>query len=286
MAFSQKLLSYAITLQSGGGTINLSNLRSSCKIAVAGSPTAGGLADIAIYGMTLSQMNSATVLATETNKIGKNFIKVQAGDSSGMSLLYSGTILTGWADMKGMPETCFRISAFAGASEAVAPATPTSIQGSGDAAQISRQFSQNMALGFEDAGVKVKLSKPYFSGSYRTQMQTLAEHGGFQWCIDKDTLIICPNGQTRNGGPVMISPQTGMVGYPAFNQAGIDITTLFNPALKIFGKIQVQSQITPANGIWTIYNLAHDLESITPRGHWFTEIQAERIGQQEPGDQG
>lgn len=245
------------------------------------------MADIAIYGMTRSQMNSATVLANEVNKIGKNTIKVQAGDSNGMSLLYSGTITVAWADMKAMPECCFRINAFEGAHEAVMKSEPTSIQGSGDVAKIHEQIAQKMGFQAENAGVTTKLSNPYLPGSYRTQLQTLAEHAGINWVLDRGTSVITPPGQPRKGSGAQISAETGMVGYPAFNQAGIDITTIFNPALKIFGKIQVQSDLTPANGEWTIYNLSHDLESITPRGHWFTEIQANRLGtQQQSGDQG
>jgi hypothetical protein len=273
LAFTQKLLNYQFALAGGGSAINISGLRSTCKISTAGAPAAGGLADIAIYGMTLSQTNSLTLMSTrQTNGVQKNEISVQAGDANGMSLIFKGTVVSAWAEAKAMPEVCFRISAYAGAFEAIMPSEPTSIQGSGDVAQIAQQLAQKMGLQFENNNVQVKLSNPYFSGSYRTQMQTLAEHAGIQWIIDRGTLAIWPTGQYRKGDTVLISKDTGMVGYPAFNQAGVTVTCLFNPAVQYGRLVQVQSDFTPANGQWSIYQMIYDLESITPHGAWFIDL--------------
>lgn len=99
-----------------------------------------------------------------------------------------------------MPEVCFRITAIAGAFENVMKSKPSSFQGSADVAQIAEHLAKKMGLSFENSGVKVKLSNPYSSGSYRTQMLELAEHAGIQWTIDRGTLAIWNPGQSRKGG--------------------------------------------------------------------------------------
>jgi hypothetical protein len=62
-------------------------------------------------------------------------------------------------------------------------------------------------------------------------------------------LAITPPGPARAGDPVLISPQTGMVGYPTFVSPNIVVKALFNPNVKYQGLIQVQSELTPACGI-------------------------------------
>jgi hypothetical protein len=47
------------------------------------------------------------------------------------------------------------------------------------------------------------------------------------------------------------------------------VTALYNPAVKHYGAIKVQSELTPANGTWKIINLTLDLESMVPKGKWF-----------------
>ena len=73
---------------------------------------------------------------------------------------------------------------------------------------------------------------------------------------------------------MLISPQTGMRGYPAFNQNAVVVTALFNPAVKPYGNIQIQSDITPACGTWKVNRLTYELESLTPHGRWFMTVEA------------
>jgi hypothetical protein len=40
----------------------------------------------------------------------------------------------------------------------------------------------------------------------------------------------------------------------------------------------VQSTLTPANGKWIVSRLNYDLESMTPNGKWFMDIEDVQIG--------
>jgi hypothetical protein len=92
--------------------------------------------------------------------------------------------------------------------------------------------------------------------------------------VDRDILAIWPKNSYRPGTGALISPTTGLVGYPAFTDIGIVVTVLFNPAIKYGALIEVQSSLTPACGKWAIYGMQHELESQTVGGSWFSRISA------------
>ncbi|MGY2052250.1 baseplate hub protein [Methylobacterium sp. JK268] len=284
MSFTRKRLEFDIILSGGqfgsggGNTSRISGARANVRIAKAGGRDMGRM-EAAIFGMTLSEMNKLTTFGTEADLVTKNGIKVFAYDEGQQpALIFSGTIGTGYADMRAMPEVCFRVSAFAGLYESVQKTDPTSKPGPSDVKEVMGDLAKRMGLQFEGNDIDIKIPNLYLSGSPRQQAMKLAEMAGVQWVIDNDTLAIWKSGASRQGGSIpLISPTTGLVGYPAFNQAGVVLTTMFNPSLRPGGKIKVKSDLTPACGEWFISNLEYDLDSETPRGKWFSIVEAQRL---------
>ena len=154
------------------------------------------------------------MLPTQTRQ---NVIEIAAGDiESGMSTVFRGTITSGFADFTGAPDVVFHVVAHIGGIEVMVPIAPTSFKGGADVATIMAGLAMQMGLNFENNGVKVQLSNPYFPGTGRTQAQACAEHAGIEWIIDNGTLAIWYPGQARGGVASLLSPSTGMVGYPAY----------------------------------------------------------------------
>lgn len=279
MSFVERKLSAQIDLVdgvfAGGGNSKLiENLRMTAKIQNYGGASMGQL-ELAIYGLPLSVMNQLTTLGTQINLINKNSVTLMAGSQK--AVIFKGTIATAWADGAAMPMVPFRVSAFAGLFEAVQKTEPTSVDGSADVADLMGQIAKKAGLQFENNGVSVKIASPYLPGSPRDQIKSLAIAAGVAWSIDRGTLAIWKPGDVRQGYDVKVSRNTGLVGYPAFNQSGIVVTTLFNPNLRPGGKITVESDITPACGDWSIYSIDLDLASQVPRGPWFAMVAASRI---------
>ena len=282
MAFTQKLISVQFNLANGsfgggGNTANISGLRVSCQIQNTGGASQSNM-QLAVYGLPLSLMNQLSTVGPETYRQNKNGIAVLAGDASGMSLVFQGNIYNAFVDTLGMPDVCLRVSAMPGTYHAVKPATPISIQGAADVSGMMSKLASTMGFGFEDAGVKVKLSNPYFGGTAWTQAHAIARHAGIDWIIDRGTMVIVPPGQSRQGDTPLISPQTGLIAYPQFNQNQILVRALFNPAVKFYGNIQVQSDLSSACGTWKVQSLRYDLESMIPKGAWFMDITANALG--------
>lgn len=277
MALTQKLIDIKIDLANGvfdggGNSVTLTGLRVSSRIKIPGGASMGFL-NAAIFGMPLSMMNQLSTIGTQLSRQDQNKIMVTAGDASGMAIVYQGTLFSAFVDAQSQPQVAFRVMGMAGAYEAVKPIPPTSIKGSADVATIMSGLAGQMGLAFENNGVSVKLSNPYLSGSARMQVLTLAQNAGIEHLIDRGTLAIWSPSQGRQGDAIMISPETGMVGYPVFNQQSVIVKTVFVPAIKYGGKMQIKSDLTPACGTWIINNAELELDSMVPHGRWFAGLQ-------------
>lgn len=272
MAFTKKLITVQFEMangqfEGGGNTARVSGLRVSCLIVNAGQGS--GQAEISIWGLPLSMMNQLSTVGSQFKKMYQNKIAVLAGDAEGgQSIVWTGSIVYAYVDAQGMPDVVFRVSSLPAPYYAVKPIPPTSIKGSADAAQMMERLAGQMEMSFENAGVDVKLSNPYYPGTAWTQAQQIAKHGNFNMGIDRGTMVIVARGKARQGETVLISPQTGMIGYPLFEQAYIIVTALYDPAVKYQGLVEVKSDLTPANGTWKVNRLEYQLESQVPHGRW------------------
>ena len=263
--------------ESGFNTIEVTGKRVRASITKAGGASMGQ-AQIRVYGLTPSVMNELTALTTQTMMLRENSVTVLAGDdgATGMPVIFAGTISEGWADLNDAPDASLYVSAFAGLVEAVKPANPTSYPGKADAVAILANMAGRMGLFFENSGVTpVMVSTPYFAGSLREQAMSCARaiSDSVEVLIDDGTLAIWPKGGSRGAQVALVSPDTGMVGYPAYNGTGISVTTRFNPAIGFGQAVRVESSIKTATGEWFVHGLQHEIDSESPGGEWFTHFQ-------------
>jgi len=285
MAFKERLIDVTFRLgkgafgNSGMNTIKLSGLRTSCKIVKAGGAAMSTM-QLEVYGMHLDQMNELSTLGMAIKLVRVNYVTVEAGTADGMAVVFSGTITNAWADLESAPDAPFRVEAQAGLIEAVQPLAPTSLQKAQSVDSIMSKLAQQMGLKYENNGVNTMLPPSYLPGSPRDQAKACAEHAGCSWIIDDGILAIWPVGGSRKSNLVpLISKDTGLVRYPAYTSQGVMLRTLFNPAIRFGMTVEVQSELgKPANGTWVVYSIDYDLESLMPKGQWFTTIGAARPG--------
>jgi hypothetical protein len=171
------------------------------------------------------------------------------------------------------PDNSFNITGMGGLFEAMMHADASTFPGSVDAAEVLQQLAGQAGLNFVNNGVSVQLSKPYYSGAIRTQIQECIEDAGISGIIDDGTLTIWPGNGARAGSVPLISPETGMVGYPTYTGTGIVVNTMFNPNVLSGAEVEVKSSLPQACGHWNVVTLVHDLESEVPNGKWFTQMQ-------------
>ena len=155
------------------------------------------------------------------------------------------------------------------------PVQASSYEGPTDVAVIMASLAKQMGYTFENNGVSVILASPYFWGTARQQALSAADAANIFVVFDNENgiLAIVPKNGVRGSLVPVISAATGMVGYPVYSGPGtVNVKSLYNPTVQFLGKIQVDSIVKPASGIWRVSKLSHSLEAQTPNGDWFTDI--------------
>jgi hypothetical protein len=302
VAFTQKLIEIQVTLaqnaqttqpntfvESGTDSVTISGTRISCEIVNAGA-TIDQRATIRAYGLTPSLMNQMSTLGMAWNIIPKNSITILAGDDTGMSVVFTGTITLAYAEYDKAPNPPFVFECVFGLINAVQNAQPSSFTGPTQVSQIMQGLASSMGFGFQNNGVTATLSNPYYPGSYWQQAQQVAQHAGISYGITAGGILtICPKGATvanqAGSTPIIAPPPEGeMIGYPAFTQQGIIVKNLWNPQFQFLGLINVQSSVLnslqssvptanfPSTGNWGVYKLDHHIESLVPDGNWMSTL--------------
>lgn len=278
--FTKKRLDLTITLGTGefgateGDTVTLSGLRMMADIVFAGGETMGAL-QLRVFGLTQAMMNKLTTIGPVATAIrSKNKVLLAAGDDvNGMHIVYQGTIDQAWADYSSAPDVVFNVIAYAGLDAAVKPVNAISFKGSADVATIMEGLAKTMGVAFENRGVSAKLSNPYFPGTALMQVKSCARAANIWYTIDRDALIIWPKKGGEPGVIPLISPETGLVGYPAFSSKGMSFSTMFNQDIRLPGKVLVKSSIPMACGMFNVFNVSHSLSSEIAGGPWFSTVE-------------
>jgi hypothetical protein len=282
MSFVKRRIDVTISLGEGqfgeskGQDVTLTGYRTSAAI-VAYTADIQAQMQLRMWGLPLEMINRLTTIGPIMPQQRKNSILVAAGDEgSALSVAYQGVITTAFGDFNQAPNVSLNILAQAAQVDAIKPVAARSYPGSVNAAGIMADLAQQMGLAFENNGVNVQLSNAYLPGTALDQVKACARAANISYTIDRGVLAIWPLAGARMAEPVLISPATGLVGYPAFSSGGIVFTTLYSPALSLGGKVNVQSSLGVANGEWNVFSYAHMLEAQMPNGQWFTQVQCWR----------
>lgn len=258
---------------SGLDTLTLSGLRTIVDIKYGGGAVAP-TCSCRIYGMKQSDMNQLTMLAWKPLQVQRNTIRIEAFDATiGWSEIFKGDIIEAGPNYHSLPDAFLNVQGMALYFERVNPAPATSYTGGTAAADIMATIAQSMGLAFENNGVDTQLSNPYLPNTRVEQYQSVQRAANLDVYIEGSTMAVTPKGVPRAGVAPVLSPQTGLVGYPTVEKMGINFLTLYTPGLRFGGRVTVQGTDVPkANGTWRIYSIAHQLESERPDGRWHSKV--------------
>lgn len=285
--FTKKRIDLTITLGTGefgedlGDTVTIRGLRAFVDLANPGGESMGA-AQIRAYGLPEDLMNKLTTIGQINRAIRiKNTVAVAAGDiEGGMNLVFSGVIVDAWGDYNAAPDVPLVIMAQMGLDAAVKPVNATAYKGSVSVQDIMVDLAAEAGLQLDGEDVEVQLFNPYFAGSTLNKIRSCARAAGIQAVIDRGTLAIWRTGKSRRADTIpMISPSTGMIGYPTLSSKGMTLRCMFNPNITIGADIEVQSSIPMAAGTWHVYTVSHNISTEAPSGPWTTIVEAYRVEQ-------
>ncbi|KPA87282.1 hypothetical protein PF66_06192 [Pseudomonas asplenii] len=285
MTFLKRDIDVSFKLQKGGfgsgfeDTATYSGLR--CEVSVNNVSGASlNSLQMRVYGMQESSMNKLSTLGVSVMETDRNIITVTASNSfGGMTQVFQGTIVKAWIDYRGAPEVSLNVEAAAGYYEQVKAVGVNSYKGSTDVATIIESLAKSIDFAFTNNGVSAKLDSPYLAGSAITQIKSCAQHAGIAYDISNGSVQIWPSGESKDDVSLMLSPETGLVGYPVFSNIGIDVQSEFNADISLGRRIQVRSSIPQACGDeWFCKVVRHELASQVVNGPWFTYAQLAKKG--------
>lgn len=274
---NKKELKFVITLGTGkfgssdNNQITLQGFRAQCLIDHAGGQMMGQL-DAKIYGVSQEDMNHITTLRYKLDDTVTNTVQVFAVDGDQQSLVFTGYIINAWGDYTNAPQVFLMIQAQQAFGDLIKPVAPRSYPDPVDVAVILGQICNDMGFTLENNSVSVILPPTYLANTNIQQIRTLAKTANIDIYFDDTILAITPRGAPRAAPVPIISPQTGLVGYPTFDGTGVNFMTLFNPLIVFGGLVDLQTDLPQAKGKWIASNIGLNLESEKPGGAWFSTV--------------
>lgn len=269
-----------ITIEIEGQSYAFPGFACSVHIKRQGAPELPTL-NAQIWGLSEERLAQLTMLSFNALSLKPNRIRVQAGENGQLSKVFEGEITNSVPDFNAAPSPVLNIEAITAAFPKLEPAPPVSVAGSQSAASLVEAFAKEAGLTFRNHGVTASVQNCTINGDPISKMGWVAQAVGADLVFDDSEVVLIPADGTRGetSSVTAISPETGEVGYPSFDNMGIRLRTFFRPDLQIGGTCQVQSRLPRASGIWKIYSVEHDLSANLPSGGaWFTSVSATWLG--------
>lgn len=254
-------------------------LRVLCNI-INGNGAISPSANIQIYGLAMDKMAKLMRIQWNTMSAILNTILIEAGDEgSELTRVYEGNITFAKIDMSNVPNAFLNIESQAAIVDALKPVEPIAFINDIDAAEMIRIITENyMGYEFENNGAShIIADGGTYRKTYLSMIQEIAQAADFDLYIEQGKIAVCPRGGARNIRVPVISPKTGLIGYPVPDVRGVSFKALYDPLIKFGGVVKIQDSIISfCNGDWRIYGTTVTLEANQENGAWFIECNASR----------
>lgn len=232
-----------------------------------------------IYNLTTADLNFLTTSAATWLK-KQSLIQLHAGYDNDVRLIFSGLIMD--APPSGNPDVALHIRAISGYEwmkkpinvnkknitiqkllEFVSQKTGYKIIESADTKQ--NEFLQTVLPSFSFTGTPIEL----LAEIQNMCGGVVVDNKGFMLSVYNDSINVSQQKKPNDGG-LIISSQTGMVGYPELTGVGVNVKILLNTNIKCGDWITVQSsRVKDANNTFQVTGVRHSGES---RGNEFYTV--------------
>lgn len=236
-------------------------------------------ADIRIFGMRESDMTAVSVIWANPPVVLDNVVILEADNGLGFVQVFKGTITEGQADYNASPNVSFNLLAVTGYFHKISAAEPTSYPADTDINAVCGDIARRMGFTFVNGGATGVFSEgAYFWGTLWDQLAQACQAVNVDFYVQGEQIFTTPGGRPGKDQPaVVLSKDSGLVGYPVFERSGLLVRALFDPAFTCGVPIEVQSRVPNATGRWYPYTMLHVLETLTVRGQWLTQMQCLRV---------
>lgn len=284
MSFSKKVIRTTITLvndrfEDGTNQIIAEGLRTAVFCQFGGGAVVPH-AEVTIYGLNMQAMNKLMRIRWQDIQSLQNLIRVEAGDEGGqLHLVYEGQITFAYIDMTSAPDAAFRIRSTTAVYNLFASSSPVTYSGATPVVQAIESLCEGMGFLFENSGVPESLTMENVTlvDTDLNKIITLCRDYQIDLYVENNLIGIAPQGAPRQTRAPVLSPKTGLLGYPIPTMQGIELQCLYDPLVRFGGIVRVRdSLLETANGEWRVFGVTINLESIIPGGRWNMLVKAAR----------
>lgn len=283
MAFNRKVIRLTLTLNGKDESFTSDNqnkleavgLRISAEINF-GNGMPAPSARLRIYGLPAETMNKLIRQKYRDAKKLRDNIMVEAGDQGeDLVMVFKGGIVEAYPDYAEAPNVSLIIEAQTAVLEAMTPSDAESYEGTHDVINIMGNVCKRIGYTLEDNGVKQPLENVYLCNTDISKIKWLAEAANLDLYVESGNIAVTRKGEPRKLKIPVISPDSGMIGYPVPTSVGVQFKCFFDPIIRFGGIVRVKDSIIErCNGDWITYGVRVTLETETESGRWFMDVAA------------
>jgi hypothetical protein len=202
--------------------------------------------------------------------------QVLVGDENNRpSLFFDGCIISASANYGAMPEVTFDVLATSDNALNLKLTPARTYAGRIPASQMIDDLAREIGMASQNHGLNTILTNQVLNGSLGDRIKLLAQAAQAKIVVGNGRIDYWPLNTGPSGDRVIhqISPETGLVSYPAFSTNGITVKVVANPQILIGHAVKLKSAIKKAAGFWTVSRVHHELSTYIPNGPWFTTVE-------------
>ncbi len=273
----------AIFPGTNSNTLVLDSLRCSARVKQVANQSV--TAEVKIFGMKVGDMNALTVVWANPPIVLNHLVIIEANNGDGYVQVFSGTMIEAQPNYKDMPNVSFEILAITGYVHKINATEPTSYPAATNIHVVASNIVNRMNLIektkfslIDDNVVGSFAAGAYFSGTLWEQLAEACAAVQVDFYIQNSSIILTPRNKARNLQPnVVLRAESGLIGYPSYERAGLIVNAMFNPAFLCGTPIIVESVVPSATGRWFPIAVDHALDSRIPKGQWQSQLQCLRV---------
>lgn len=281
----RKVIKITLTLngQDESFTAQGDNRISSYGLAVSTAITYGNgamtpTAQITVYGLPIETMNKLFRVQWNTMKAILNTVKIEAGEQGKtLDTVYEGNITFATINMDGAPNVALVITSQMAVVEKLKATLPLTVpkETTVDAADLIKFLAEDMEYKFENYGATHPITDTSLNGSNLEKIEKLCTMCDFDLYVEQKLIVICKRGGNRELKIPVITPTTGLIGYPSPDQRGITFNCAYDPLVRFGGIVRIKDSIIGvANEDWRTYGIVTTLEANIPQGKWEMNVNA------------
>lgn len=277
-------------------TLIVTDLRMSAQVQA--SAMQQSQMSLRVWGMKRQDMDAITVAWANPPVVLNHRVILEANNGDGWSKVFGGTIIEAQPEYRAQPDVYLSVLASVGYFQKINAAAPAPYTETVDIGFVAGDIADKMGFTFVNGGADAVLAGPvYLYGTLLDQLDQACRMAGCDYYLTgsdsaptgearpngpgsdpQGTVTITPRGRPIEGAQVaaLLSPATGLIGYPVYDRAGLNVQALWQPAFGCGVPIQIESIVPSASGLWYPYVMTHQLDANLPNGKWQTNMTCNR----------